>query len=286
MRERGWKVPQPLQSFRKTWKEEIKIIYETTKSKIEEAAKSIPVRVETEKDGSRLIEFKLWWKKRKILDPKLKTHSDENYFYGEEWISITKRDERVKLWWMMWDDVDSWSNKELAKYVKEKQQEWLHIPSETEIKKLLEELGKEINSSKLPDQIAILMYLTGMDWDYRLSMRDGDTRSRLRCDDNGRYISCYISDDIRANLCMIACEWDDTGKIDDTKDTENAKFETIWTIAWLPVEYDEAKRIVKFAWEIFDLNPHKGKMDFIGKVSQYDNLFGESVRKIMFTLNI
>ena len=64
---------------------------------------------------------------------------------------------------MQLDNVDDWENKKLADYVKEKQKELLHIPSENEMKKLLAELGKQINSDELSDQIAMLMYLTGMD---------------------------------------------------------------------------------------------------------------------------
>ena len=200
-------IPQGLKDYRKAWKDKIRCLSDNTKEKIAKVAENIPVKVETDSDGSRLIEFKLWNKTRKILVPKLETNTDEKYFDSEEWEFITKRDERVQLWWMMWNDVSKWKNEKLKDYVQQKQKEWLHIPSQDEMKILLENLGNQADLDDIEDEIAMLMYLTGMDWYYWLSMRDWILRSGLECrrDVTYFYTSSRTIDD-PASLCMIACE--------------------------------------------------------------------------------
>ena len=55
---RKWEAPQELKDFRKKWNEKMHID-ESIKKKIEDVSETIPVKVETDDDGSRLIEFKL-----------------------------------------------------------------------------------------------------------------------------------------------------------------------------------------------------------------------------------
>ena len=57
--EKGWEIPQELENFRESWKEKIKNIGDESKEKIIKAAENIPVKVEIDGDGSRLIELKL-----------------------------------------------------------------------------------------------------------------------------------------------------------------------------------------------------------------------------------
>jgi len=205
--ENSWEVQQSLQSFRKAWQEKIYHISDDSKESIVKAAEKIPVNVETESDGSRLIKFKLWWKTWKILDPKLDSHTDDGYKSTGSYESINKitRNE-VKLWWMKWDLIKDWKNQKLKEYVKEKQEEWFHIPSENEMRKLLGEIGKQINSDDLSNQIAMLMYLTGIDWHYWLSMRDWSSRYLQKCNNFYRDFDHYYYDSNDANLCMISCE--------------------------------------------------------------------------------
>ncbi len=204
-------IPQELKDFREKWEERIEGIDDESKEKIIKAAEKIPVKVETESDGSRLIEFKLWWKRWKILDPKLNSHSDDEYKYNPDYNSITHIDDTVKLWWMRWNDVNQWKNKKLANYVKQKEKQWLHIAKIEEMKDILAELWENAGLDDENDQIAMLMYLTGMDWWYWLSMWDDkkswsqDSRSLLDCNDTYRGFDCFSSDDINASLCLIAC---------------------------------------------------------------------------------
>lgn len=204
-------IPQELKDFREAWKERIIGIDNKSKEKIIKAAEKIPVKVETESDGSRLIEFKLWWKRWKILDPKLNSHSDDEYKYSLNRDSIKHIDDTVKLWWMRWDDVEEWNNEKLKEYVKEKQWEWLHIAKIEEMRDFLAELWEKADLDGLDDQIAMLMYLTGMDWRYWLSMWDDKkswsqvSRSELYCDDFDRYFHYGYRVNYDASLCMIAC---------------------------------------------------------------------------------
>lgn len=197
-----WKDLEYLRLFREIWEEKIGHISDESKAKIINTIKQIPLpHIEKDSDGSRLIEFKLWDKTRKILDPKLKTHSDDAYFVDDNYRFITDRDEWVELWWMLWEDVEKWENKELKKYVKEKQLEWLHIAKIEEIEELLKELWKLAGLDDIKDEIAMLMYLTGMDWRYSLSK--GLT---LCCWEDFRWLNCWYDTDDERNLCMISCE--------------------------------------------------------------------------------
>ena len=205
-------VPQNLKDFREAWEERINNIYNASKEKIIKAVENIPVKVETESDGSRLIEFKLWNTTYKILDPRLENYTDDNYGSSPDYDSITHiNHDYVRLWWMMWDDVENWENKKLKEYVKEKQWEWLHIAKIEEMKAILAGLGEKAELDSEEDQIAMLMYLSWMDWWYRLSMWNDemsgsqDSRSFLTCGDVRRDFYYGLGSDY-ASLCMIACQ--------------------------------------------------------------------------------
>lgn len=228
---------QNLIDFRKTWKkgidfywvrkEEIRKINKNIdnelKEKIVTAANKISVNLEKDKDGSRLIKFKLWAKNYTILDVKIEKHTNNYYKYDYCW-------DEVVLWWMKSYDVNRWENKELKAYVKEKQREWFHMPKKEEIQLLLKELWKEadINTeykvrrrgrptptkiSPESNQIAMLMYLTGMDWKYwldREKTRSGNRVSRDylhfafgdKCREFG-YWDCAFNP---AKIWMISCD--------------------------------------------------------------------------------
>lgn len=210
--EKNSEIPQELRAYREAWKESIIRFYGTeARNRIINAAKEISVKMETDSDGSKLVEFKLWSKTYKILNPKLKTHSDDEYKYK---YNIDDDYTEVILWWMELDNVDEWKNKKLKEYVKQKQAQWLHIPKVEEINLLLNELGQIAWLRSKGDKIAMLMYLVGMHWSYWLSMWDHEnsgsshSRSLLRClDDNRRLDYAHSArTDSNASLCMISCE--------------------------------------------------------------------------------
>ena len=189
--------PQDLKDARELWEKEIRDISDESKEKIFKAAEKIPVKVEKDIDGNKLIEFSLNGKKYKILDPDLVANSDRSFLL----VDVAGHE------WMIWDDVEQWKNQKLKEYVKQKQLEWFHIPNIEEMKNLLDKLWNLANLHEEKDKIAMLMYLTGMNWAYWLSMSDKKSRQILFSDtynstwfyDNG-YESFY------ARLCMIACD--------------------------------------------------------------------------------
>ena len=198
-----WTGLEYLALFREAWKEEIFDISDKSKEKIVQATENIPLKVEKDNsDGSRLIEFKLWKKIYKILDLNLENHTNDEYKHWDV-DPITNIDKcAVKLWWMKWNDVDQRTNQELKRYVKQKQNEWLHIPDEKGIEELLQELWKEANLDNKHDQIAMFMYLTWMSWCYWLGMRN--TQSYLlECEDIYHRFSYNHDGYGHVNLCMI-----------------------------------------------------------------------------------
>ena len=104
----------------------------------------------------------------------------------------------------------------LDKYVKEKEKEWLNIATLEDMQELLRELWEEAdldNESSLEywwcdarsNQIAMLMYLTGMDWDYWLEEYEHKFHF-LVCSRDSRYILIGETENDAANLCMMSCE--------------------------------------------------------------------------------
>ncbi len=139
-----------------------------------DACKKISVNVKIDEEGSRLITLVLWDKKYEILDAILDNHTslDENYSHfiddGTETIIPCNR-RQVYQCWMQWDDVDKWENGPLKKYVKQKMEEWLRIPSKNDIEELLKILWDMAGLKDEASGLAMLMYLTGLNWGYWLA---------------------------------------------------------------------------------------------------------------------
>ena len=182
-----------------------------TKKEIIEATNRIAPKIKIEPDESRRIEMKIWWKEYKILDVNTGIHTDDEYRASDSYNWI-ERDE-VMLWWMIWDDVNNWENKKLKEYVKEKQSEKFHIPEIEEMRSLLNKLWEEAGITEMEDQVAMLMYITGMYGRYWLSMWDEeksdsqvDSRPVMACEDDAKFFSFYWVGDENvgaASLCMI-----------------------------------------------------------------------------------
>ena len=206
-------IPQDLKDFRKAWKEIVKNLSHDFRDNMDDILKKIdeiPVKVEIDNDGSRLIEFELWWKTWKILDPKLEKYSEgfrpdwENWYIDS--INRTYDYNYVKLKWIRWD-VDERENEKLRDYVKKKKNEWLDMATMGQIKEILSALWEKADLDSENDQIAMLGYLTWMDWCYWLKDTSWSSRSELGCDDfNLRGFAYYPRDNDNASLCMIACQ--------------------------------------------------------------------------------
>ena len=153
-------------------------------------------RAVKEEDGSNIIEFKLKWKKYKLLNINVEAHTDSKYYND-----VMKR---LSLWWMKWE-VNERENDPLKKYVKEKQRRWFHIPKEEEMKELLNVLWEEAGITKEIDEIAMLMCLTGIWWEYWLENRDGSRRNTMWAYADRRGFGYEEEPYGFGKLCMIAC---------------------------------------------------------------------------------
>ena len=194
-------IPPELKDFRKKWEEEINISDES-KEKIIKAVERIKPSIRKRVDWSMQIEMSLWWKKCKILDINIDAHSDDEYKNEEPYKWITKK--TVNLWWMRGNNIKKWKNKKLAKYVEEQSGKWFQMPSENLYKQILKKLWEEAGLSKESDQIAMLMYLTGMYWCYRWTMNNKDSRSSLICLTDYRWLTYYNINYSYSSLCMIS----------------------------------------------------------------------------------
>ena len=180
-----------------------------TKNKIIEVTNRIAPKIKIETDWSRMIEIKIWWKEYKILDVNAETHTDDEYGYSKRYVWMKKYE--VRVWWMMWDNVDNWENEKLKEYVKEEERKWFHIPKIEEMMDLLNELWEEAGIKRESDQIVMLMYLTGMYGFYWLSMWDdkksdsqANLRSMLWCNDDYPEFDNNWTVYTSATLLMIA----------------------------------------------------------------------------------
>lgn len=202
-------IPQELKNFRGRWEKEINLPDDKKKAIIE-AVNGISHRATIEKDGSRLVEFELWWKTYKSLDVNVSEHSDSKSL-SLFWYNWQTNNE-VKLFWMEWDDASKRTNRKLAEYVKEQENNRkMKIPTVEFQRDLINKLWDQAGLTEMKDKIAMWMYLTWNYGYYRLTMwnwekSDNQARSRssILCSDVSYCFpeNCYES----ASLCLIACE--------------------------------------------------------------------------------
>jgi len=197
------KIKIELKDYHEAWKEKLDL-KQGIKELIIKAAEKFIVKIETDSEWSRLITIKFWNKKYKILDPILDNHSttDEGYSYmvddSDKLLSKSKR--QVYSRWMIWD-LDKRGNVPLRDYVKQKQNEWLHLAKIDEINGLLKAVWDMAGLEDTRSQIAMLMYLTGINWAYR-AFSDEDQPNEWICFDKSLAIKqCSYS--YRLNLLMI-----------------------------------------------------------------------------------
>ena len=207
-------IPQKLKDFRKKWEEEIQYLDNDKKNAIIDAVNKIPHRAEIEKDGSRLVEFELWWKNYKCLDVNLIEHSDKEYLRSDRYNWHPNKynwqtNNEVTLWWMWWNDTKRRKNRALANYVDEQRNSrWMEIKTVEFQRDLINELWETAGLTEESDKIAMWMYLTWNYGCYWLSMWDSEksgsqySRSRLECNADGRNLGFYATYE-SASLCLI-----------------------------------------------------------------------------------
>ncbi len=179
-------LSRQISDYRESWKRNIIDITHENKEKIIKAIEEIPHTVEVDEEWSVTTTITVWNKTYKILNVNLKNHSDEKYLSTGA-PSFTKFNRySVSEAGMLWNDPNEWKNKKLAEYIKTQNEQWFYMPNLSEIKMLLRDLGETQNLSNEEDQVALLMYLTWMEWDYWLAEWYNDyhytwSRSWLAC---------------------------------------------------------------------------------------------------------
>lgn len=170
---KGFEAEEPswkMEAYREQWKKLCcMFMADQVPEKIIQAAEKIPMKVKMDNEGSRLITIKLNGKTYSILDPELEKFSSKQEGLGKFFDDVRQRDRCEVYYADMKGDVDNWRNEWLKNYVKQKEKDWLHVPSEKEITGLLSELWKLAGLDRVHDQVAMLQYLTGLSWDYCLA---------------------------------------------------------------------------------------------------------------------
>lgn len=196
-------ITPELKKFRERWEREM-LLDKITKNKIIQAVEEIPLEEKFDGDGNKITSFSMWWKLYHVLNVSNLDKISDNKYNVERFYDLVKK-KVVKFWWMRWDDSILWKNKKLAKYVQNQEKKWFNIPTIDLMKEILGELWRKADLHKESDQIAMRMYLMGVNWTYWLTMYYSVPRYTIICayDDRKRmFDSCYY-DDSFASLFLV-----------------------------------------------------------------------------------
>ena len=244
------KVPRELEDFRLTMGYYIEKIYDDWDSRqllkkmidaMERISSESSFRVVREKDGTRRIEFELKWKFYTLLDVNVGNIASERS------CSLASHRFGVKKQISLENNYNPYDNgggdKGIKDYVEKKYGEWFVIPRKDDIKLLWEALREELGTTETElDGRVMLMYLTGMYWDYWLSDVGENKRSIVRFEKplTDRYGSCFDTWNM-AGLMMLACK--DKNKeevLDDLKENH--------------IQIEEDKEMFGYKWKIVHLD--------------------------------
>lgn len=160
----------------------------------------------SEKDGWLYCTIKLpWYKETHWFEPDLKEHSDAEYRWTCSYLfwsnSIMKNE--VKLSWMIWKDLNKRKNKELARYLKDKEPEglifeWNNWDQRLKFINLLGDYIKEHYNLELNDlwkENAFFRAIHSI-WLFHSNCWKWESRNIIQCDEEG----CYIFNSSYPNL--------------------------------------------------------------------------------------
>ena len=249
--EQTWKISPELKEYRELWKEKVKSydikegdplnISNEGKKKIIEAVDKMKVNVQIDGDWTRLVEFRLWNKLYRILDLDLSYHinwtnnweviedPDEDNDYDndkggfryegdEQTFTVTDREKTgVTFNCIEGNDIYEWKDSGLIDYIAKKRREWFHIPSKSEIEDILDKLWEVagLKEFSMSEKVAMMMYLTWMEWKYYLTSNCPGFHYRKHALDRDTLDCCsegvrMFSHDSQGNyikggfMCMIA----------------------------------------------------------------------------------
>ena len=226
--EEFWKEPLPerLSEYRSLREQRIRWVSPESKEKIKNAAENIKCEVELYDNWARRVHLKFWkhWctdlyfteyllDSEKVLGEYMEKEPD-SITWGE---SIN-----VNLAWIEWPDPDNWEDYKVRNYYQRRT-----MPTNEWMRSVLNILWNYAGLHEERDQIALMMYLTGMEWKYwlaegesvdllsfsseegkRLHLRE-DHRTYIACDSFARGFWDYFYEDGNSllNAKLFSIDW-------------------------------------------------------------------------------
>lgn len=219
--EEFWKEPLPerLSEYRSLREQRIRWVSPESKEKIKNAAENIKCEVEMYDNWARRVHLKFWkhwctdlYFTEYLLDPeKVLWDYSENEPNPITWGESIN----VNLAWIEWPDPDNWEDYKVRNYYQRRT-----MPTNEWMRSVLNILWNYAGLHEERDQIALMMYLTGMEWKYwlaegesvdllsfsseegkRLHLRE-DHRTYIACDSSARGFWDYFYED--GNSCLNA----------------------------------------------------------------------------------
>lgn len=175
-----------IKKYHKKWESRIKFIDDDAKERIIEAAKIIPIEIRDDWEWNTIFEINLWWEKYsiKVVNTKKHAEPDPTYWWGKS--PHRKYSKEIYGDHIRWKDINKWRDKKIATYIKKQEEKWFVRPSKEMVRDLLQKLWEKANLNKDSDEIAMLMYLLGIEWDYWLLQEWENSLSQLECWFDGR----------------------------------------------------------------------------------------------------
>lgn len=166
-----------LKKQRERREKEMNFLAVDVKKRIIETSKKIPMEV-NKVDWNTVFEISLWWKKYSIMDVNLNRHAGA-YVEKRPLYKQHKRHGEIE-----WHEINANLNEknlEFDEYLKSQEEKWFFMPSEDLIRSILWRLWEKANLDNESDEIAMLMYLIGIEWEYWLKSVENSWVSLLKC---------------------------------------------------------------------------------------------------------
>lgn len=203
-------LPDRLSEYRSLWKQKIRWVSPETKEKIIKAAENIKCEVKTLENWARDIHlqfWKHWWTNLYFTEYPLNS-SNVLWKYAKKganpitwWYSTN-----VNLAWIEWPNPDDWEDYKIKEYLNYENK----IPTIEWIRSVFNILWNFVGLHEEREQIALMMYLTGMEWIYWLweweveelfsSKEYSWHRTFIVCDPNVRGFGDYFYEEDNTDL--------------------------------------------------------------------------------------
>jgi hypothetical protein len=160
-------LPDRLSEYRSLWEQEIRWVSPENKEKIIKAWENIKCEVRTLDSWARDIHLRFWkygWTDIWFTEYPLNSSNVLGEYLQKEANPITWwYSDNINLAWIEWPNPDYWEDYKVKKYLGNND-----IPTIEWVRSVLNILGNFVGLHEERDQIALIMYLTGMEWTYWL----------------------------------------------------------------------------------------------------------------------